>query len=202
MTEIFMHQFNDVVCGKTVHTSIGLRQISDARLLADVIRYLWGGKPGMEFPTDKIWETSDSILQIPLWIGFCEAPRCIYLQLATHRKKDFFYPWCASARPDRDAKAASEYSRMQPLKFVMVFSSKAAIEISHLRLCMKAEAYTRQFVFNWKVALETMGDKASAMTARQMMPMCAFRNGLCTELHGCKNPHQYSEYVRKVEANK
>ena len=191
---IKLAQFNHVVNEKDFSVTLGIHQLSSSMLLGDVIKFLWGGKS--DVPSDRIWEGNDSILQIPLWIGFGQVPRSVYMQIATHRKKDFFYPWCASARPDRDSKAAKEYSREQPVKFVMIFSAKAAIEISHLRLCNKAEEPTRLFVRDWKKVLELLGDKASVMTARQMMPMCAYRNGLCTEQRGCGHPISYAQGKR------
>ena len=193
---IKLAQFNHVVNEKDFSVTLGIHQLSSSMLLGDVIKFLWGGKS--DVPSDRIWEGNDSILQIPLWIAFCEAPRSIYTHIATHRKKDFFYPWCATSRPDRDANAAAGYSRWQPLKFVMIFSAKSAIEISHLRLCNKAEEPTRLFVRDWKKVLELLGDRASVMTARQMMPMCAYRNGLCTELRGCGHPISYAKGKKGV----
>jgi len=168
---------------------IHIRQLAGEKELGDVIRWLWN--PKTIKPSAKIWDGNDSILQIPLWIAFCVVPRSVYLQLATHRKKDFFYPWCASARPDIDPTAAKEYSREQPVKCFVIFSARSAIEISHLRLCRKAEQPTRKFVSLWKDELEKLGDTASVQTARHMMPMCAYRNGLCTEMRSCGHPQPW-----------
>ena len=90
--------------------------------------------------------------------------------------------WMGTARKDRADAIKGEYSREQLVPFAMVFTARAIKEISHYRMCQKAEQPTRQFMAILKAHLYAV----DSALASEMMPMCAYRNGLCTELNSCK----------------
>jgi hypothetical protein len=152
---------------------------SDA-LLKKTIKHCWGrtstaGK-------HRIFASSDSILEIPEYYAFCNAPRSVAMQMETHKKKHRFYLWMGTARPDREDAVSGEYSREQIVPFVMVFTARAIKEISYYRMCKKAEAPTREFM---ELLKSTLHDIEPAL-AEQMMPLCKYRGGICTEFNSCK----------------
>ena len=166
--------------------------------MKQVIDFLWAKTPKQKaklHTDDRIYAGNDSILEIPEWYAFCTAPRSVAMQIETTKKKNGCYLWMASARPDRDSKAAQEYSRDQEVKFVFKFTARGIIEISHYRMCMKAEDPTRRFMYLLQKALLEYGEggacREAVLVARQMMPMCAYRNGLCTETQSCMDPQKY-----------
>lgn len=166
-------------------------------LLLETMDFLWRDEKHRGSPVpNRLYRGNDSILEIPEWYAFCEAPRSVAMQLETHKKKHGCYLWMASARPDRDEEAYKAYSREQPVKFVFKFTARGIIDISHYRMCNKAEKPTREFMMLLKSTLKEQG-KEGALVAAQMMPMCAFRNGLCTELNSCRNPKKYEDVSRQ-----
>jgi hypothetical protein len=92
------------------------------------------------------------------------------------------YFWMATGRPDREDKAQGEYSREQLVNFVMKLTARAIKEISHYRMCQKAELPTRIFMQLFQTELE----KIEPELAKQMMPLCKYRGGICTEFNSCK----------------
>ena len=165
---------------------IKLRRLVGANVLLDVMRHCWDTKKLSDL--NRLYASNDSILEIPEWLAICTAPRSVAMQLETHKKKHRFYLFMESGRPDR---ATSEfqkaYSRQQEVRFAFLFTARAIIDIAHYRLCKKAEQPTREFMALLKDRLR----EDEPELARLLIPMCAFRNGLCTELHSCQNPMPY-----------
>ena len=159
---------------------IEIRKIEESdSLLAMVIEHCWGVKSKMN--KEKIFACNDSFLEVPQYWCFCKAPRSVAAQLRTHSKKHGMYFWMATGRADRKDRIPGEYSRKQMVPFVMKLTARAIKEISHYRMCGKAEAPTRKFMQLFKEQLCAVEPEL----AKQMMPMCQFRNGLCTEFNCC-----------------
>ena len=154
-------------------------QESDA-FLKKLLKHCWGVDSKMS--KAKLFASNDSILEVPEYWCFCHAPRSVALQMETHKKKHGVYVWLGTARPDRADAIPGEYSREQLGPFVMKLTARAIKEISHYRMCKKAEAPTREFMAVFK---RTLNGIEPALAA-EMMPMCKFRNGLCTEFNSCK----------------
>ena len=148
-------------------------------LLAMTLEHCWGVKSKMN--KEKIFACNDSILEIPEYWVFAKAPRSVAAQLRTHEKKHGMYFWMETGRADRKDRAPGEYSREQMVSFVMKLTARAIKEMSHYRMCGKAEAPTRQFMQLFKEQLCAVEPEL----AKEMMPMCQFRNGLCTEFNCC-----------------
>lgn len=149
-------------------------------LLKRTLQHCWGAKGNL--PKKKLFACSDSINEIPEYWIFCNAPRSVAMQMRTHEKKHGTYFWMGTARPDRADAVKGEYSREQIVPFCMKLTARAIKEISHYRLCMKAEESTRNFMYCFR---RKMFDIEPDLAA-QMMPMCQYRNGICTELNSCK----------------
>lgn len=154
-------------------------QESDA-FLKKLLKHCWGVDSKMS--KAKLFASNDSILEVPEYWCFCHAPRSVAMQLRTHEKKHRMYFWMGTGRPDRADAIPGEYSREQLVPFAMVLTARAIKEISHYRMCKKAEAPTREFMAVFK---RTLNGIEPALAA-EMMPMCKFRNGLCTEFNSCK----------------
>ena len=148
-------------------------------LLKKTMFHCWGIESKMN--KGKIFASNDSILEIPEYYVVCKAPRSVAAQLRTHEKKNGMYFWMGTGRKDRKDRIPGEYSREQIVPFVMKLTARAIKEISHYRMCGKAEAPTRKFMQLFKEHLCTVEPEL----AKQMMPMCQFRNGLCTEFNCC-----------------
>lgn len=173
---------------------INLVETTSEFMAGDVISYLWGRKE-VTVPSLNVYRTDDSILEISEIYAFCVAPRSVVMQLETHKKKHGCYVWMTSARPDRNAAASVVYSREQPIRFVMKLTPRAIIHMSHARMCEKAETPTRKFMLLLKSKLIAMDKPGWVEVGRQMMPLCAYRNGLCTEIMSCGNPKNYDDYA-------
>lgn len=174
---------------------IEIRKIEESdSLLAMVLEHCWGVKSKMN--KGKIFASNDSILEIPEYWVFCKAPRSVAMQLRTHEKKHGMYFWMGTGRKDRKDRIPGEYSREQIVPFVMKLTARAIKEISHYRMCGKAEAPTRKFMQLFKEQLCAVEPEL----AKEMMPMCQFRNGLCTEFNCCGFCNTFSvDKKEKVE---
>ena len=155
-----------------------IKQTED--MLKEVMRHCWGVESKMN--KSRLFACNDSILEIPEYYAVCTAPRSVAAQLRTHEKKHGMYFWMATGRPDREDKADGEYSREQPVNFVMKLTARAIKEISHYRMCAKAELPTRIFMQLFQTELE----KVEPELAKQMMPLCQYRGGICTEFNSCR----------------
>ena len=171
---------------------IELIRLVGSYALGLVMKHCWGAFSIP--PKHRLYASNDSILEVEEFLALCEIPRSVAMQLETHKKKHRFYCWMYTARPDLPNLAKGEYSRDQMIHLAMVFTPRAIIEISHYRMCGKAEDKTREFMRLLRKEVERIEPEL----ARQMMPMCAFRNGLCTEMHGCGHPMTY-EQGKKLE---
>lgn len=149
-------------------------------LLKRTLQHCWGAKGNL--PKRKLFACSDSINEIPEYWAFCEAPRSVAAQLRTHEKKHGMYFWMGTGREDRPDAIPGEYSRKQNVPFVLKLTARAIKEISYYRMCNKAEEPTRKFMFLFQTELMDIEPEL----AKQMMPMCQFRGGICTELNSCR----------------
>lgn len=149
-------------------------------MLRRTLEHCWGVKSKMN--KRKIFACNDSILEIPEYWCFCHAPRSVAMQMRTHEKKNGMYFWMGTGRKDRADRIPGEYSREQIVPFVMKLTARAIKEISHYRMCMKAEEPTRQFMAEFRKVLAEIEPEL----AEQMMTMCQFRNGICTEFNSCQ----------------
>jgi hypothetical protein len=143
----------------------------------------------MKVSKKRLYACSDSILEIPEYYIYATVPRSVAMQMETHKKKHGTYLWLSSARPDLSTADTSEYSRTQPVRFVMKTTARGLVDISHYRMCGKAEAPTRKFM---KLLQEKIREIEPEL-ADNMMPMCYYRNGVCTELRCCGLNKTYKE---------
>ena len=149
-------------------------------MLKRTMEHCWGVDSKMN--KAKLFACNDSILEIPEYYAVCTAPRSVAAQLRTHEKKHGMYFWMATGRPDRPDAVKGEYSREQPVNFVMKLTARAIKEISHYRMCAKAELPTRIFM----QLLQSEFEKIEPELAKQMMPLCQYRGGICTEFNSCR----------------
>lgn len=154
-----------------------IKQTED--MLQRIFQHCWGVKSKMNMK--RIMASNDSILEALEYYVVCTAPRSVAAQLRTHEKKHGMYFWMSTGRPDREDRVQGEYSREQPVNFVMKLTAKAIKEISHFRMCSKAEKPTREFMQLFK---EKMYEVEPAL-ADNMMPLCQYRGGVCTEFNSC-----------------
>ena len=169
--------------------TVTLWKDSDPDTLEMIMRFVWGLRKKPD--TRKIYGSDDSIGEAERFVALCEVPRSVAMQLVTHRKKMGNYSWMSSGRPDLAYSLKTEYSRTQQVRIAMVFTPRGLIDMSHYRMCKKAEEPTRRFMDLLRCAMQELDPEV----ARYMMPMCAYRNGLCTMIHGCGNPKSYKDFA-------
>lgn len=148
-------------------------------MLKKLLKHCWNVDSKMS--KAKFFASNDSILEVPEYWCFCHAPRSVAAQLRTHEKKHRMYFWMGTGRPDRADAVPGEYSREQLVPFAMVLTARAIKEISHFRMCGKAEKPTRDFMSLFKAEL----CRIEPELACQMVPLCFYRGGICTEFNSC-----------------
>lgn len=163
---------------------------SDPYTLDKIMQFVWGLEKRPN--TKKIYGSDDSIGEAEHYVALCEVPRSVAMQIVTHRKKMGNYSWMSSGRPDLAYSLKTEYSRTQKVRIAMTFTPRGIIDMAHYRLCHKAEEPTRKFMYLLRSAINEL----DPYVAMYMMPMCAYRNGLCTMVHGCGHPQQYADWTK------
>lgn len=159
---------------------INIKKIEQTdEMLRETLKHCWGVESKMNMA--KFTASNDSILEITEYYAFCKAPRSVAAQLRTHEKKNGMYFWMGTARPDRADAVPGKYSREQEVPFVMKLTARAIKDIAHYRMCGKAEKPTRDFMSLFKAELCSVEPEL----AKQMVPLCVFRNGICTEFNSC-----------------
>lgn len=166
---------------------------SNADTLERIMKFVWGleKKPNV----NRIYGSDDSIAEAEHFVALCEVPRSVAMQLVTHRKKMGNYSWMSSGRPDLKYSLKTEYSRTQMVRIAMTFTPRGIIDMAHYRMCMKAEEPTRRFMSLLRLAINQL----DPYVVKYMMPMCAYRNGLCTMIHGCGRPSRYVDWTLDPE---
>jgi hypothetical protein len=164
---------------ETFHIEVIKIEQSDD-MLKRTMKHCWGVDSTMT--KKRLFASNDSILEIPEYWAFCKAPRSVAAQLRTHEKKHGMYFWMGTGRPDRKDAVPGEYSREQMVPFVMKLTARAIKEISYYRMCKKAEHPTQVFMNLLKMQLVGI----EPALAEQMMPLCEYRGGICTEFNSCK----------------
>ena len=149
-------------------------------MLKEVMKHCWGVDSKMNL--DKIFACNDSILELPEYYIKGTAPRSVVMQLRTHEKKHRMYMYVGTSRPDREDKVKGKYSRNQEIPFFMVVTARGLKDMAHYRMCQKAEEPTRKFFTQLKRALQEIEPALAA----QLVPLCEFRGGICTEFNSCK----------------
>lgn len=188
---------NAINSDKHIETDIEIKIIPAADVqttwLDAVLKHCWGVERKSKL--DRYYQADDSVSMLVQYLALCRAPRSVALQIRTHEKKDGCYVWLESGRPDYlelQHKEQSVYSREEMINFAILFNPRCLKNISHQRFCTKAEAPTRQFMEVWKSEMERIDPALAAV----MEPLCAYRNGKCTEIHGCNRWKQYRQCER------
>lgn len=73
------------------------------------------------------------------------------------------------------------FDRRQPTDLAFLANAEALINMAHKRLCRRASVETRGVFERIKEEVKAVDPDLH----RHLVPMCVFRNGLCTEPKGC-----------------
>ena len=103
-------------------------------------------------------------------------------------------PFVASSRPDINGGVPPRdlQKKTDPVSMRLFLNAQEIINISKVRLCVRAEKATRDI---WKAVLEELY-KIEPELANACVPSCLYR-GFCPEIKSCgfANSTQYSEYL-------
>lgn len=73
------------------------------------------------------------------------------------------------------------YGRNSPTDLAMLVNAEALMNIAHRRLCSTAESKTREVMEEIRRKIE----EVDLELAKHLVPMCAYRRGICTESKSC-----------------
>lgn len=152
------------------------------QILQKTLKHCWNVDSSMNM--GKLFACNDSILELMEYFIFATVPRSVSMQMETHKKKYGGYVWLESARPDYVTKKrpAKPYTREEEINITMKVTARGLKDIAHQRLCTKAELPTREFM---KLLVEKIKEVEPSL-ALELVPLCVFRNGKCTEFNSCK----------------
>lgn len=165
-------------------TTIEIEKLTDEHLLKRVVHHVFGTYSAT---TLKRWYSAQhSPIRTQLFAIFIGDLRySVAMQLRTHEKNGALI-LIEPGRPDTGTarcKNATDYStyREQPRNCFVLCNAQHLIDWSHKRLCNKAESYTVAFFEQLRDAVAGV----DADLAAEMVPMCVYRNGMCSEFKPC-----------------
>lgn len=158
------------------------------------------GKKSTKAPTDewkrKLLRAEHSPIR-ELWFGIkLEIPYWVAMHFRTHQLADAPYPkFDLDIRPDfkndyistqRDDRTKDDIPRGKKpqdeiVSYIMSINAPALINMSHKRLCKQASEETRTVM--QLIRSEVL--KVCPEFEGLLVPLCKYRNGLCTEMFPC-----------------
>ena len=165
-------------------TTIEIEKLTDVHLLKRVIHHVFGAYSTTTL--EKWYQSQHSPIRTQLFAIFITDLRySVAMQLRTHEKNGALI-LIEPGRPDTGTKRCKEamhnddYRGQRRNAFVLC-NAQHLIDWSHKRLCNKAESHTVEFFGQLRDAVAGV----DASLAAQMVPMCVYRNGMCSELRPC-----------------
>lgn len=165
-------------------TTIEIEKLTDEHLLQRVIHHVFGAYSTT--PIEKWYKSQHSPIRTQLFAIFITDLRySVAMQLRTHEKNGALI-LIEPGRPDTGTPRCKENLktddyRSQKRNAFVLCNAQHLIDWSHKRLCNKAEVYTREFFDDLRCAVMSV----DADLAAEMVPMCIYRNGMCSELRPC-----------------
>lgn len=165
-------------------TTIEIEKLTDEHLLKRVINHVFGAYSTTTL--DKWYQSQHSPIRTQLFAIFITDLRySVAMQLRTHEKNGALI-LIEPGRPDTGTKRCKEAMhnddyRGQKRNAFVLCNAQHLIDWSHKRLCNKAESHTVEFFGQLRDAVAGV----DAPLAAQMVPMCVYRNGMCSELRPC-----------------
>ena len=142
------------------------------------------GKETTKAPTDewvkRLVEAEHSPIR-ELWFGIkMEIPYWVSVHFVRHHIGVNHY--VQTQRSDRTGINREDKFQDAPVKHIMSINAQELINMSHKRLCKQASLETR-------VVMRMIVDevvKVAPYMKDVLVPLCAYRNGKCTEMFSCK----------------
>ena len=112
-------------------------------------------------------------------IDFYDIPYYVSVHLVRHVHAQ---PFVSTSRPDIDGnqKPREEQLKMEPVNMRLFLNAQELINISKVRLCMKAEKETR---LAWCEVIKQLKE-IEPILAEACVPSCVYRN-MCPEINSC-----------------
>lgn len=98
----------------------------------------------------------------------------------------------------------NEFDRYAPTDLSFIVNAEALMNMAHKRLCTKASPETRKLMQMIKHEVNIVDPDL----AKHLVPMCVYRNGLCSEPKGCeyceydKGENELFEYLNNTDYTK
>ena len=156
------------------------------------------GKSTTKAPTEewlkRLVEAEHSPIR-ELWFGIkMEVPYWVAMHYRTHQiadgnydisiRPDFKNDYISTQREDRvsDGVPRNEKPQGEIVSYIMSINAPALINMAHKRLCKQASAETQAVM---REIVKKVVEVAPYMKS-VLVPLCAYRNGKCTEMFPCK----------------
>ena len=142
------------------------------------------GKKSLKSPTEewkkKLVESEHSPIR-ELWFGIkMEIPYWVSVHFVRHHIGVNHY--VQTQRTDRTGIDRNESPQGQMVSHIMSVNAQELVFMAHKRLCKQASEETRQVM---KLIVEEILKVAPYMK-NVLVPLCAYRNGKCSEMFSCK----------------
>ena len=142
------------------------------------------GKSSTKAPTEewikRLVEAEHSPIR-ELWFGIkMEIPYWVSVHFVRHHIGVNHY--IQTQRTDRTGVDRNEKRQDELVSHIMSVNAQELIHMAHKRLCKQASEETRQVM---KMIVDKVVEVAPYMKS-VLVPLCAYRNGKCTEMFPCK----------------
>jgi hypothetical protein len=165
---------------------IRVEKITDFRLLKSAVDFIFGSDVKLTLTNAERWYGSGHSPIRTQWFAIYskDTPYSVCMQLRTHDKNGALF-LIESGRPDTGSARLKDGTdpdyRKQPRNLFIMCNAQHLIDWSHKRMCMNAELPMRQ----WFLQLKCLIEEIDPSLAKNLEPMCMYRNGKCTEFKCC-----------------
>ena len=155
-----------------------VRKLTDESLAQEACAFTTG-KEQSSISLYRLYPAMHSTVRTQLfWIKMYDIPTFVSVHIVRHAPGINHY--VKSNREDLPG-FTGDLGRMQPVNHAMLLNAEALINIAHKRLCNKAHELTRAVVEEIRKQIFLIDPTLGQL----MVPMCEYRNGLCSELKPC-----------------
>ena len=166
------------------YKSITVEKLTDINLVREALSFCYGIDSKMTL--EKLYFQGHTPVRLELFKVFLEGiPTKVSVHLVRHSQVGQFHLVGSNRADWNKAEDREEWdkkvNRLTPVNHFMLLNAQHLIEMSHKRLCSKAEKDTR-------IVWEKVKNQVSVVDpelAKYMVPSCEYRNGICTEPDSC-----------------
>lgn len=173
---------------------VSITKLTDEKIMQECCSFTMHNPKKSSMTLDKIYRCGHSPMRSQIFmIKMIDIPTFVSVHFVRH--KIGVEHFVMTNRNDRGA-IETVADRNTPINHLMIINAEALINMAHKRLCSQAHEETVRWM---KMIVDQILHLDPALH-KYLVPLCVYRNGLCTELKPCgKIKEMMASYTSKLE---